>query len=87
MVHSGFEATAVVEAIKKPWKALAVQMRGPKTDGEMAPEIDLTNQRPAEYVFSRHVGKAMAEMAHEAPPKRGAKHGGSGDTSPAIAAE
>jgi hypothetical protein len=87
MVHSGFEATAVVEAIKKPWKALAVQMRGPKTDGEMAPEIDLSNQRPAEFVFSRHVETAMAEMAHEAPPKRGAKHGGSGDKSPAIAAE
>jgi hopanoid biosynthesis associated radical SAM protein HpnH len=87
MVHSGFEATAVVEAIKKPWKALAVQMRGPKTDGEMAPEIDLSNQRPAEFVFSRHVETAMAEMAHDAPPKRGAKHGGSGDKSPAIAAE
>jgi hopanoid biosynthesis associated radical SAM protein HpnH len=85
MVHSGFEATAVVDAIKKPWKALAVQLRGPRTDGEMAPEIDLTHQRPAEFVFSRHVEQAMAGMAHE--PKRGAKHGGSGDTSPAIAAE
>ncbi|MFZ4407980.1 MAG: adenosyl-hopene transferase HpnH [Paracraurococcus sp.] len=84
MVHSGFEATAVVDAVKRPWKALAVQMRGPRTEGEMAPEIDLTNQRPADYVFSRHVEKAMAEMAHE--PKRGAKHGGSGDT-PAVAAE
>jgi hopanoid biosynthesis associated radical SAM protein HpnH len=85
MVHSGFEATAVVDAIKKPWKALAVQLRGPRTDGEMAPEIDLTHQRPAEFVFSRHVEQTMAGMAHE--PKRGAKHGGSGDTSPAIAAE
>ncbi len=84
MVHSGFEATAVVDAVKRPWKALAVQMRGPRTEGEMAPEIDLTNQRPADYVFSRHVEKAMAEMAHE--PKRGSKHGGSGDT-PAVAAE
>ena len=60
MVHSGFEATAVVDAVKRPWKALAVQLRGPRTEGEMAPEIDLTNQRPAEYVFSRHVEKAMA---------------------------
>jgi hopanoid biosynthesis associated radical SAM protein HpnH len=85
MVHSGFEATAVVDAFKRPWKALAVQLRGPRTDGEMAPEIDLTHQRPAEFVFSRHVEQAMAGMAHE--PKRGAKHGGSGDTSPAIAAE
>jgi hopanoid biosynthesis associated radical SAM protein HpnH len=84
MVHSGFEATAVVDAVKRPWKALAVQMRGPRTEGEMAPEIDMTHQRPADYVFSRHVEKAMAEMTHE--PKRGAKHGGSGDT-PAVAAD
>jgi hopanoid biosynthesis associated radical SAM protein HpnH len=83
MVHSGFEATAVVDAVKRPWKALAVQMRGPRTEGEMAPEIDLSNQRPADYVFSRHVEKAMAEMKHE--PKRGAKHGGTAQ--PAEAAE
>ena len=87
MVHSGFEATAVVDAVKRPWKALAVQMRGPRTEGEMAPEIDLTNQRPAEYVFSRHVEKAMGEMAHEpqGTKKRGAKHGGTAP--PAVAAE
>jgi hypothetical protein len=42
----------------------------------MAPEIPLAGQRPAEFVFSRHVQQAMAEMAHEPPPKRrGAKHG------------
>lgn len=78
MVHSGFEATAVVDAIKKPWKAVAAQLRGPRTEGEMAPEIPLEGQRPAEYVFSRHVQQAMAEMAHEPPPanRRGAKHGG-----------
>lgn len=88
MVHSGFEATAVVDAVRRPWKALAVQFRGPRTTGEMAPEIDLANQRPADYVFSRHVEKAMAEMAHEAPQgggrRRGAKHGG---TAPPVAAE
>jgi hopanoid biosynthesis associated radical SAM protein HpnH len=88
MVHSGFEATAVVDAVKRPWKALAVQMRGPKTEGEFAPEIDLSHQRPAEYVFGRHVEKAMAEMAHEPPQGakgRGAKHGGTAP--PAVAAE
>ena len=83
MVHSGFEATAVVDAIRKPWKAVAAQLRGPKTEGEMAPEISLEGQRPAEFVFSRHVQQAMSEMAHE-PPKRGAKHGG---TAPSVAAE
>ncbi len=82
MVHSGFEATAAVDAITKPWKAVAAQLRGPRTEGPMAPEIDLSRQRPAEYVFSAHVQKAMGEMAHE--PKRGAKHGG---TAPQAAAE
>jgi hopanoid biosynthesis associated radical SAM protein HpnH len=76
MVHSGFEATAVVDAFKKPWKAAAAQLRGPKTGGAMAPEIGLENQRPAEFVFSRHVNQAMQDMAHEPPPaRRGAKHG------------
>jgi len=84
MVHSGFEASAVMETVKRPWKALAVQLRGPRTDGEMAPEIDLSQQRPAEYVFSRHVEKAMGEMAHQAPVK-GTKHGGTAP--PAVAAE
>ncbi len=88
MVHSGFEATAVVDAIKKPWKAVAAQLRGPRTEGEMAPEIPLDGQRPAEYVFSRHVEQAMAEIAHEAPSRRrGAKHGGSSaDAAPPVAA-
>ena len=87
MVHSGFEATAVVDAIKKPWKAAAAQLRGPKTEGEMAPEIPLEGQRPAEYVFSRHVQQAMVEMAHEPPPakRRGAKHGGA--SAPPVAAK
>ena len=52
----------------------------------MAPEIPLEGQRPAEYVFSRHVQQAMAEMAHEPPPKRrGAKHGGTAPPPPVAA--
>src|SRR5689334_12353569 len=62
MVHSGYEATAVMDAVKKPWKAAAVAMRGVKTEGEMAPEITLDRQRPAEYVFSRHVEQALSRI-------------------------
>jgi hopanoid biosynthesis associated radical SAM protein HpnH len=62
MVHSGYEATAVVEAVKHPMKALAVALRGIKTDGPMAPEIPLDKQRPAKYVFSRHVENAMERL-------------------------
>ena len=65
MVHSGYEATAVVDAVKSPLKTLAVAMRGPKLTGPMAPEIPLDRQRPADYVFSRHVQDKMAELKHK----------------------
>jgi hopanoid biosynthesis associated radical SAM protein HpnH len=64
MVHSGYEATAVTDAVTKPWKALAVSRRGARVEGPMAPEIPLDRQRPAEYVFSRHVQEAMDRMKH-----------------------
>ena len=67
MVHSGYEATAVVDAVKSPLKTLTVALRGPKLSGPMAPEIPLTNQRPAEYVFSRHVQEKLSELAHKPP--------------------
>ena len=59
MVHSGYEATAVVDAVKHPLKALGVAMRGVRTEGEMAPEISRDKQRPAQFVFSRHVENAL----------------------------
>jgi len=62
MVHSGYEATAVKDAVAHPLKALAVSLRGLRTDGPMAPEIPLDRQRPAEYVFSRHVERKLAEI-------------------------
>jgi hopanoid biosynthesis associated radical SAM protein HpnH len=62
MVHSGYEATAVTETIRRPWKAAAQVMHGIRTQGPMAPEIALDNQRPAEYVFSRHVEQAIARL-------------------------
>ncbi len=62
MVHSGYEATAVQDAVRHPLRALAVSVRGVRTDGAMAPEIPLTGQRPAQYVFSRHVEQKVAEI-------------------------
>jgi hypothetical protein len=62
MVHSGYEATAVMDATKHPLKALRVALRGPKTDGAMVPEINLDKQRPADYVFSRHVENALDDI-------------------------
>jgi hopanoid biosynthesis associated radical SAM protein HpnH len=64
MVHSGYEATAVSETIRRPWKAAAQALRGIRTEGPMAPDIPLDNQRPAEFVFSAHVEQAMARIKH-----------------------
>ncbi|HSS70095.1 MAG TPA: adenosyl-hopene transferase HpnH [Casimicrobiaceae bacterium] len=62
MVHSGYEATAVQDAVHHPLRALSVGLRGVRTEGAMAPEIRLTHQRPAQYVFSRHVEQKLAEI-------------------------
>ena len=62
MVHSGYEATAVMDSVRNPLKAAAVAFRGVRTVGEMAAEIPLDRQHPAEFVFSRHVEEAMARL-------------------------
>jgi hopanoid biosynthesis associated radical SAM protein HpnH len=63
MVHSGFEASAVLDAVKRPWKAARVALAGVTTEGPMAPDIPLAGQRAAEYVFSRHVQQKLTEIA------------------------
>src|ERR1700722_12093963 len=62
MVHSGYEATAVAETIRRPWKAAAQVFRGIRTEGPMAPDVPLDRQRPADYVFSQHVEQAMTRI-------------------------
>jgi hopanoid biosynthesis associated radical SAM protein HpnH len=62
MVHSGYEASAVQDAVRHPFKALSVSWRGVRTEGAMAPEIPLQYQRPAQYVFSRHVEQKLAAI-------------------------
>jgi len=47
MAHCGYEPTAVVDAVRRPWRALAVKLRGVRTEGPMAPEIPLEGARPA----------------------------------------
>jgi hopanoid biosynthesis associated radical SAM protein HpnH len=62
MVHSGYEATAVMDSVKHPIKAAMVALRGPKTEGAMAPDVSLDGQRAAEFVYSKHVETAMAAI-------------------------
>ncbi|WP_454726569.1 MULTISPECIES: adenosyl-hopene transferase HpnH [Cupriavidus] len=79
MVHSGFEATAVADTISHPLKALGVSLRGVRTSGPMAPDIPLDKQRPADYVFSKHVeikleeiGRSKAKAANDAAARKAA---------------
>ncbi|MBV8118563.1 MAG: adenosyl-hopene transferase HpnH [Alphaproteobacteria bacterium] len=72
MVHSGYEATAVVDSVRHPLKAARVALRGVRTQGEMAPEIPLHRQRPAEFVLSQHVAEAMARLSRREEPMQSA---------------
>jgi hopanoid biosynthesis associated radical SAM protein HpnH len=62
MVHCGFEGTAATDAISKPWKLAKLAIAGIRTDGPMAPDIDLSAQRPADDVFSTHVERELAKI-------------------------
>ncbi len=59
MAHCGYEATAVADTVRRPWKALAVALRGFRTEGPMAPEIPLDGARPAAFVFEDLVKGAV----------------------------
>lgn len=72
MVHSGYEATAVLDSVRNPMKALKVALHGVRTEGEMAPEIPLDRQRPAEYVLSKHVDEALARLGRTDKAMQGA---------------
>jgi hopanoid biosynthesis associated radical SAM protein HpnH len=62
MAHCGYEPTAAHATLQQPLQALRAWLRGPRTDGEMAPEISLEQQRPAQYVFSDQVQRKLSEI-------------------------
>ena len=71
MVHCGFEGTAVADTVKRPWKAALVALKGVNTKGPLAKDISIANQRPADYVFSGHVEKKLAEIRAKAGKAKG----------------
>ncbi len=73
MVHCGYEPTAANDAFKRPWKMLWLNVFGIKTEGAMAKDIDLSKQRPAEYVFSKHVEEALTVIHTEKAKKAAVK--------------
>ena len=48
--------------MRRPLKALSVAMNGVRTEGAMAKDISLDQQRPAEFVFSGHVERRLSEI-------------------------
>ena len=71
MVHCGFEGTAVRESVRNPFKVAKLALTGVRTEGPMAPDIPLDRQRPADYVFSTHVERKLAEIRQSKPrPKK-----------------
>jgi hopanoid biosynthesis associated radical SAM protein HpnH len=69
MAHCGYEPTAADLTFKKPLTALKVALFGVRTEGEMAPEMSLANQRPAQYVFSQQVQKTLTQLNAEKAEK------------------
>ena len=62
MAHCGYEPTAAEASFANPLKSMWIGFRGVRTEGPMASEISLEGQRPAQYVFSRHVQQALAKI-------------------------
>jgi len=52
----------VMDSVRNPLKAAGVALRGIRTEGEMSAEIPLDRQRPATFVFSRHVEETLTRL-------------------------
>ena len=66
MAHCGYEPTAAMDAVKNPLKMLKLpNIFKIKTEGPMAPEIDLSNARPAEDVHELIVEDEMDKIRRE----------------------
>ena len=78
MAHCGYEPTAATAALNNPLKAAWVALRGVRTTGPMAPEIDLDQAAPGAICLRR----AGAEEAVGHPSRRSARRPAEGQRSP-----
>ncbi len=62
MAHCGYEPTAAHASVANPLAVLKLFFSGIRTEGEMAPEISMEKQRPAEYVFDGQVQQKLSEI-------------------------
>ncbi|MEL7138465.1 MAG: adenosyl-hopene transferase HpnH [Pseudomonadota bacterium] len=66
MAHCGYEPTAANVAFSNPLSMLKLALKGLRTSGPMAPEIDMSTAREAEEHHTRLVAKEMARLKREA---------------------
>ena len=59
MAHCGYEASAVTDVFTNPLKAASVALKGPKTEGAMAKEIDISKSRDPDFFHDTHVSEMM----------------------------
>jgi hopanoid biosynthesis associated radical SAM protein HpnH len=65
MVHSGYEATAVTDTLSNPLKAMMVALKGPRTEGPMAPDLPLDGQRPAVNNYDALLAENLTKLEAE----------------------
>jgi hopanoid biosynthesis associated radical SAM protein HpnH len=65
MAHCGYEPTAAEIAFSNPLKMLGLALRGLRTEGPMAAEIDLSKARPAEEHHERIVSEEMQKLGRD----------------------
>lgn len=63
MVHCGFEPTAVNDVFVHPLRALRVFLRGPRTEGPMAPELPTLYDDPSTDSFL--IATAKGKQSHD----------------------
>ena len=59
VAHCGYEASAVTDVFANPLKAISVALKGPKTEGEMVEEIDISKSRDPDFFHDAHVSEMM----------------------------
>ena len=65
MAHCGYEGTAVNDALAHPLKAMTVALRGPRTDGPLAPELPIRYAREANSAPLTVLQRSSAEATSE----------------------
>lgn len=70
MVHCGFEGSAAKDSLRHPLQLARVALKGVRTEGPMAKDIDLSRQRPADDVYSSHVERELAIIRQAKPEAR-----------------